>query len=70
MPSGGFLPKVSTTPSFLGTYTNNFPNPIQKLSIPNIVFNSYSFANYDDPLARMPGDIGDIGTYQVEEGPF
>lgn len=70
MPSGGFLPNTSTSPSFLGTYVGNFPNPIQKLSNPNIVFNSYTFQHFGDPEANAPGDIGLVGFYQVQPGPF
>lgn len=70
MPSGGFLPSVSQSPSFLGTYSGNFPNPIQKLSTPNIVFNSYSFQHFADPQANAPGDIGLVGFYQTQPGPF
>jgi hypothetical protein len=70
MPSGGFLPSVSAAPSYLGTYVGNFPNPIQGLSIPNIVYNNYPFAKYDNPEANAPGDIGKVGFYQTAKGPF
>ena len=70
MPNGGFLPKTSQSPSYLGSYTGNFPNPIQSLSTPNMVYNNYMFGQYDDPETNAPGDIGKVGYYNTDPGPF
>lgn len=70
MPSGAFLPAVSQAPSYLGTYTGNFPNPIKTLTIPNVVFNNYPFRQFDDPSEYIPGDLGNVGFYQTRKGPY
>ena len=71
MPSGGFIPQTSVSPSYLGTYTDNFPNPIKTTSIANIVVGDYEFRRFDNPEDDIPGNIGEIGFYNIDmEGPW
>jgi hypothetical protein len=70
MSSGALLPATSSSPSFLGTYTGNFPNPIKTLSNPNLSFNYHTFREFNDFNDYEPGDIGDVYYYPYEEGPL
>jgi hypothetical protein len=73
MATGGFLPKVSASPFFLGDYAENtYPNPIQAASpaASSFVMNALSFSQETDPSARQAGDIGDLIYYSTFDGPY
>jgi hypothetical protein len=71
MASGAFLPLTTQSPVYLGAYEANFPNPIESLSIPNTIYNSYEFLQYNDPKATVAGDYGNITVYQnTYDGPY
>ena len=73
MATGGFLPKTSASPFFIGDYAENtYPNPIQAASpaANGYVMNTLTFAQEVDPSLRQAGDIGDLIYYSTFEGPY
>lgn len=66
MTTGAFLPAVSITPAFLGTYTAfTFPNPLKTAgtTITDFPVNPVTFAEETEPYTRMAGDVGDLVYY-------
>jgi hypothetical protein len=73
MTGGAWLPAVSVTPSWIGTYTaSTYANPIKTAStaITGVAVNALTFTEEADPTLRIPGDLGDLTFFSTYVGPY